>query len=184
MYCHVRCKHDTAKEWKFHHFAPDVFLFLAYGRTERGPWLYSLSRVTSSLSPLSPTPILFSLTGPLYPLPSCPSKIKLRPTVLANPRAKYCPYRAPQLKDPVPSTIASGVVCRERTDSGSAGRRVHMPLSSLPVSLRLTSGANICAITLLTFPGAGLNVLVIFIPLAWVSHFHEWTHGLTFARMS
>ncbi|KAI0300648.1 hypothetical protein B0F90DRAFT_394585 [Multifurca ochricompacta] len=26
-----------------------------------------------------------------------------------------------------------------------------------------------------------LNALLIFIPLAWVSHFKEWTHGLTFA---
>jgi hypothetical protein len=59
-----------------------------------------------------------------------------------------------------------------------------MPLSSLPVSLRLTSGTDTCANNLLTFRNTGLNVLVVFIPLAWVSHFHEWAHGVTFARMS
>jgi hypothetical protein len=38
--------------------------------------------------------------------------------------------------------------------------------------------------TLLTSRNTGLNVLVLFIPLAWLSHFHEWAHGRTFARMS
>jgi hypothetical protein len=59
---------------------------------------------------------------------------------------------------------------------------VHVPSSSLHVSLpsRFTS----CLNTLLTSRNVGLNALFIFIPLAWVSHFEEWTHGLTFARMS
>jgi hypothetical protein len=50
-------------------------------------------------------------------------------------------------------------------------------------SLRLTSGTDICANTLLTFRKAGLNALVVFIPLARVSHFREWSHGTTFAHM-
>ena len=53
------------------------------------------------------------------------------------------PYRkphAPPLKSPDLSTIASGVVCWERTESGSPGSRVHVPSSSLPVS-----GTDICA---------------------------------------
>ena len=66
---------------------------------------------------------------------------------------------------------------------------MHVPLSTLPVSrsslvLGVRHGIYAHPNTLLTLRNAGLNVLVIFIPLAWVSHFHEWTHGLTFARMS
>jgi hypothetical protein len=156
---------------KAHHFAPDMFLFLANGRTERGHRYIAFPGLPA---PCHPPPL-----PSLNPLPSCPSKIKSRPTVLAKT------YRAPPLKTPpVPSTIASGVLCRERKDGGSAGSGVHLPLSSLPVSLRWTSGPDICAISLLTFRNAGLNLLVFFIPLAWASHFHEWAHGLTFARMS
>jgi hypothetical protein len=126
------------------------------------------------LSPCHPPSPPSSLTGPLNPLPSWPSKVKSRPTVLTKS------YRAPPVKAPVPPNIASG----ERTDGGSAGSRVHVPLSSLPVSLRLTSATDICANTLLTFRKAGVNVLVVFIPLAWVSHFRGWSHETTFARMS
>jgi hypothetical protein len=156
-----------------------MFLILAHGRTERGR-LYSLFSVAFSLSP-SPHPS--SLIWPLNPL-HWPSKAKSRPTIVT---AQAKSYRAPpplKLKAPVPSTIVSGVVCRERRGRGSAGGGAHAPFSSLPVSLRLTPGTDICANPPLTFRIAGLNALVLFIPLAWASHFHEWAHGLTFARMS
>ncbi|KAH9972678.1 hypothetical protein BJV74DRAFT_879751 [Russula compacta] len=41
------------------------------------------------------------------------------------------------------------------------------------VSWRQSALAIICC--------SWLNALVVFIPLAWVSHFKEWTHGLSFA---
>jgi hypothetical protein len=105
-----------------------MFLFLAdTGRTERGR-LYTLSTLAV---PLFPSPHPFFLTGSLNHLPSWPSKVKPRQTVL--PKS----YRAPPLMFPtttVPSTIVSGVVWQERTDGGSAGSRVHVPFSTLHVS--------------------------------------------------
>src|SRR5258708_16407044 len=59
-----------------------------------------------------------------------------------------------------------------------------LPSPSLPVSHPLTSNLDICANPLLISRNVGLNVLLIFIPLAWVSHFHEWSHRLTFGCMS
>ena len=61
---------------------------------------------------------------------------------------------------------------------------MHVLLSSLPVSVfRLKSGTDIRANTLLTFPIAGLNLFVVFIPLAWVSYFCKWEHVITFTCM-
>jgi hypothetical protein len=116
-----------------------MFLFLAH----RTP-LYTPSRMTSFLS-LSRHP--FSPTGPLNSPPSCLSKVKLiklrrRRTVPPKSYQRHRAHRAHPLKTPVPSTIASGVVCQERRDSGSAGSGVHVPLSSLLVSLRLTSSTD------------------------------------------
>lgn len=156
-----------------HRFPPDMFLFLAYGRNERG----FISSKGFLPSPPPTTPSL--LQGLSILSPPWPSKVKSRPIVLL-----VKPYRAPPLKSPpAPSTIVSGVVSQERTESGSAGNGVHMLLSLLPVSLRLT---DICAPEYSThlFRNAGINILIVFIPFAWVSHFYEWTHGLTFARMS
>jgi len=59
-----------------------------------------------------------------------------------------------------------------------------LPSPSLPVSHPLTSNLDICANPLLISRNVGLNVLLIFIPLAWVSHFHEWSYRLTFGCMS
>jgi len=103
-------------------------MFLANGRTERGHYI----AFRGLISPCPPP--IHSLTGPLNPLPPCLSKIKSRPT------RSYRTPRALPLKSHVPSTIASGVVCWEGTDGGSPGSRVHVPLSSLPVS-----GTDICA---------------------------------------
>jgi hypothetical protein len=114
---------------------------------------------------------------PLNPLLSWPSKIKRRCTL-------QCHQGGLSLKTPVPSKTTSGVICRERKDSGSPGRRVQGQLSSLPVSHPLTSSADICANPLLISPNVGLNALLVFIPLAWVSHFLEWKHKLTFGCMS
>ena len=147
-------------------------------RTERGQCLIysfrSLSGFTCSFS----FPHPFSLTGPLNPLSSWPSKVKSSRKVPAKSHRRH---RALPPKSLVHSTIAFGVVYWERKDGGSAGSRVHVPLSSLPVSI--WHGYMREYSSVLTFRNAGLNSLVIFIPLAWVSHFHEWTHGLTFARM-
>lgn len=146
------------------------------GRTETLSMLYSLTGVTS--------PHHLSPAGPLNPSRSWPSKIKSRRTVPLAGVAKSKSYRALPPQAPVPSAIASGVVSRERTDGGSAGRRAHVLLSSLPVSLlRLKFGTNVCANTRLIFPIAGLNLLVVFIPLAWVSYFNEWEHVITFSCM-
>lgn len=72
----------------------------------------------------------FSHTGPLNPLPSYPSKIK---SCLLTVLAKS--YHAPPLKaPPVPSSIASGVFCRERKYGGRDGSGVHVPLPSLASS--------------------------------------------------
>ena len=162
---------------KAHHFAPDMFLFLAYGRTERGSRYIAFP---SFLSPCHPPPLPFSLTGLFNPLPSCPSKVKSCPTLAVLVKL----YRAlPPKFPPVPSTIASGVRCRERKDSGSAGGGVHVLLSFLPVSLRWPSGTDICAITLLTFSQCRAQSSGLFhssclgIPLhrmgAWA---HLWTY--------
>jgi hypothetical protein len=75
----------------------------------------------------------------LKPLVSCHPKIKER-------RVANCYHAVALNKVPVLSTTASGVGCWERRDGGSAGGRVHVPSSTLPVSLRFTS----CLNTLLT----------------------------------
>jgi len=142
-----------------------MLLFLAH-RTRP---LYGPRRGVPSPSPQS--------HKPLNSLLSCHSKIKCRQTVQSH-------HGGLPPKVPVPSTTASGVGCRERKDGGSAGSRVHVQLSSLPVSHPLTSSANICANPLLISPNVGIRGLVIFTPLAWVSHFLEWSNGLTFACMS
>ena len=51
-------------------------------------------------------------------------------------------YRAVASNAPVPSATTSGVVCWQKKDRGSAGERVHVPLSSLLVSLRFPLGSR------------------------------------------
>ena len=76
----------------------------------------------------------------------------------------------------------SGVLAKKRPWISWRESARALVLSSCQSSFppRLTFGSGV---RLNTSPNLGLNVLLVLIPIAWVSHFKEWAHGLTFARM-
>jgi hypothetical protein len=62
----------------------------------------------------------------------------------------------------------------------SSSCKVHL---NYAFSFRVAARVHLRILTHCLFHNAGLNVLVLLIPIAWVSHLKEWAHGLTFARM-
>ena len=93
------------------------------------------------------------------------------------PNSELLPRTATQSSRPFHHRVWSGLSGKERRWIGWKQSARAIAFSSCK------SCTDICADALLTSRNAGLNALLVFIPLAWLSHFHEWTHGLTFARM-
>ncbi len=80
-----------------------------------------------------------------------------------------------------PPRNASGFGSRGRQGARWAGGRVPRPYFSFPVNLQISP---VFVTTRLTLIDAGLNTWLIFIPIAWLSHFKGWGHGMTFSCMS
>ena len=120
-----------------------------------------------------PFPLVPHLPHPI----SWPTRIKSRRSI-----ADCCRYRyrsALELKAPhVLFTTVSGVDCWGRTGGGSAGRRAHVPLSSLPVSLRFMSSSSTClTIVLRAECFARLHPSCLGIPLPRMG---SWSHLCTY----
>jgi hypothetical protein len=85
-----------------------------------------------------PFPVPFPLLPHSHLGHGCLSPLVCWPLGTKSHRIAKC-YRA--IIAPVSSTAAFGVGCREKTDPGSAGGRVHMPSSSHHVSLLFRFGS-------------------------------------------
>ena len=143
-------------------------------------------------SPLSPSlsPVAaFQVNSSQADVP-CPSTSESRWT------AQRCPATAP--RTPIVSATSSGIGSQGRTDRGSAGERARARFSTLPVSryrpdrrpLPISLPPPICRVVaarphtrILTSRHAGLNVFLVCVPIAWVSHFLKWESASTFTRM-
>lgn len=127
-----------------------------------------------------------TLSTPLVPWPS---KISLKWRTKAE---RYRSATVPP-KSPVMSA-ASSADYWGKIGLGSVGEKAHKLSFYRPVCFlsttrfsfesRVPAQVYLRILTLWLFHIAGINVLILIIPIAWVSHLKEWAHALTFTRMS